>query len=577
VGLDDHLLHERKVPVVVANLEYDFVIIGSGAAGLTAAIAAHDRGLRPLVVEKTDKIGGTTAYSGGAIWLPNNHVARAVGVTDSREKGLEYMQACIGDVGPASSPERKAAYLDDGDRMVRFLEQAGFRWRPMLTYPDYYPERPGGMKGGRSLEGYLFDTKSLGDWAQHLRTSPSVPALPIYSDEGASFLLALRTWKGFGTAVKVVGVRALGGRLRGKHLVGTGGSLVGHLLKIALDRGIVIWRNSPFLELTLDDDKRVTGVVVTQNGERLQVAARRGVLLAAGGFSRNLEMRQRYQEGPLDLSWTLVGPGDTGEADMAAMEAGAVTAMMERAWWMPSVIDPASGTTYMIIWERCLPHSITVDSTGQRFVNEATSYLDVGTAMLKRNREVNAIPSWLILDARHRRSYPFANLPPGLTPKSAIKSGFLIKANTLEELASKIHVDPATLRQTVQRFNGFARSGVDEDFGRGNSAYDPLHGDPRVKPNPNLGAIERAPFYATKLFLGDIGTKGGLLTDEHARVLGSDGEPIANLYATGNTTATVMGDSYPGAGSTIGPAMVFGYIAAMQAARPASQATAARP
>lgn len=222
----------------------------------------------------------------------------------------------------------------------------------------------------------------------------------------------------------------------------------------------------------------------------------------------------------------------------------------------------------MLLWERSLPHSMIVDSAGERFVNESTGYLDFGDAVLQRNRTVSAVPAWLIIDARHRRRYPFGLMLPGITPKSAMRYGFLTKADTIDELATKIGIDPAALRATVQKFNGFAHTGLDTDFGRGDNVYDNFYGDPRTKPNPNLGAIEKAPFYATRVWPGDLGTKGGLLTDEHGRVLAEKAEAIAGLYATGNTTASVMGDSYPGPGSTIGPSMVFGYTAALNASRP---------
>jgi 3-oxosteroid 1-dehydrogenase len=548
--------------------EYDFVVVGSGAGGLTAAITAHERGLHTLLVEKTDKIGGTSSYSGGGLWIPNNHVIKDAGIADSRAEGLEYMNDLIsdaGDVGPASSPERKAAYLDEGPRMVRFLQDAGFRWRAVVGYPDYYPDRPGAKPMGRQIEGEAFDTRALGEWAGLLRSDPSMPSLILYNSEAADFLMSVRTLKGFRTAVRAIGIRGIGSRLRGRRLVTNGKSLTGQLLKLALDRGITIWRESPFVSLILDGDA-VTGIVVEHGGQSMRIGARRGVLLAAGGFSRNAELRTKYQEGPVDLGWTLVGPGDTGDADVAAIDAGAATAMMERAWWMPTIIDPATKVSRMLLWERSLPHSIVVDSSGQRFVNEATSYLEFGNTVLERNRTVDTVPSWMIIDARHRRRYPFALFPPGLTPKSAITSGFLVKAATLDELAAKIGIDAAALRSTVDRFNTFALRGVDEDFGRGRTVYDNFYGDPRSKPNPNLGTIERAPFYATKVWPGDLGTKGGLLTDEHGQVLRENGQPIPGLYATGNTTATVMGDSYPGPGATIGPAMVFGYTAAVHAA-----------
>jgi 3-oxosteroid 1-dehydrogenase len=299
------------------------------------------------------------------------------------------------------------------------------------------------------------------------------------------------------------------------------------------------------------------------------------VLLSAGGFAKNAQMRETYERAPTSTEWTSVPPGDTGDAIRAGIDIGAATALMDDAWWGPTLVDPATGTPSFILWERSFPHSIIVDSSGRRFMNESESYVDAGHHQYERNEQVPAIPAWLIVDARHRRRYPMATLPPGLTPRSALKSGFLTKAVTLDELAGAIGVDPAGLADTVERFNALAGAGVDEDFGRGRTAYDHVYGDPSNHPNPNLGTIERAPFYAVKVWPGDLGTKGGLLTDEHARVLREDSTPIPGLYAAGNTTASVMGRTYPGPGSTIGPATTFAYIAMRHLARgEASTATA---
>jgi len=284
------------------------------------------------------------------------------------------------------------------------------------------------------------------------------------------------------------------------------------------------------------------------------------VLLAAGGFAKNKEMREKYGS-PGSIEWTFVPPGDTGDAIRAGMSFGAATALMDDAWWFPALIDPATGNPIFLLLERSLPHSIIVDSSGARFMNESESYVDAVRHQFERNTKVPTIPAWLIIDARHRSRYPFGTFTSGFTPKSAFESGFVTKAETLDELATKIGVDPAGLSVTVRRFNDMARKGVDEDFGRGRSAYDRFFGDPRCKPNPNLGTLEKPPFFASRVWPGDIGTRGGLLTDENARVLREDGSPIPRLYATGNTTASVMGRTYPGAGSTLGTAMTFGYVA----------------
>ena len=538
----------------------DVLIVGSGAAGLVAALTADDEGLSTLVVEKSDKIGGASAYSGGGLWIPDNHVIKAAGVRDSFEEALTYMETVIEDVGPASSRERKVAFLRNGPEMVAFLERLGFEWMPGLGYADYYPDKPGGKAEGRGVEGKVFDVKRLGAWREHLLMNPLTPPIPLYTNEVGKFALMAKTRTGFMTALRAVGGRMIGRRLLGQIPMTNGRALVGRLLELNLQRNLPIWRSSPLVELIMRDGA-VLGAVVEHGGQRVHVRAQRAVLLAAGGFAKNAQMRATYEPAPTSTEWTSVPPGDTGDAIRAGIDIGAATALMDDAWWGPTLVDPVTGTPSFILWERAFPHAIIVDAAGKRFMNESESYVDAGHHQYERNQTVPAIPAWLIVDARHRRRYPMATLPPGFTPRSAYKSGFITKAPTLDELARKIGVDPAGLAMTVKRFNEMARTGVDEDFDRGRTAYDHVYGDPSHAPNPNLGTLEQAPFYAVKVWPGDLGTKGGLLTDEHARVVRESGEPIPGLYAAGNTTASVMGRTYPGPGSTIGPATTFAYIA----------------
>jgi 3-oxosteroid 1-dehydrogenase len=444
--------------------------------------------------------------------------------------------------------------------MVAFLERLGFEWLPGLGYADYYPDKPGGKAEGRGVEGKVFDVKRLGAWREHLLLNPLTPRIPLYTNEVGKFALMAKTGAGFMTAVRAVGGRMIGRRLLGQIPMTNGRALVGRLLELNLQRNLPIWRSSPLVELIVQDGA-VLGAVVERDGQRVRVRAQRGVLLCAGGFAKNAQMRETYEQAPTSTEWTSVPPGDTGDAIRAGIDIGAATALMDDAWWGPTLVDPATGTPSFILWERSFPHAIIVDAAGERFMNESESYVDAGHHQYERNQTVPAIPAWLIVDARHRRRYPMATLPPGFTPRSAFKSGFITKAPTLDELARKIGVDPAGLTRTVKRFNEMARTGVDEDFDRGRTAYDHVYGDPSNQPNPNLGPIEQAPFYAVKVWPGDLGTKGGLLTDEHARVVRESGEPIPGLYAAGNTTASVMGRTYPGPGSTIGPATTFAYIA----------------
>ncbi|WP_066586130.1 FAD-binding protein [Cellulomonas timonensis] len=546
----------------------DVVVVGTGSAAMTTALAVKESGKEPLVLESTELYGGSSAMSGGGLWVPNNPVMRDAGVSDSYEAARTYLDEVIGDVGPASSPERRHAFLTEGPAMVEFLRGLGFRFVYGRGYADYYPEKPGGMAIGRGIEGDRWDMRKLGAWGAKLR---GLIPMPVHTYEVASMNLSLRTVKGFLTAANVVGFQTIGSRLLGKKLVGLGNSLMGQMLHLALQRDIPIWLESPLVELIIEDGA-VVGVVVDHEGKRMRIGARHGVMLAAGGFAHNDEMRQKHHPHPITTEWTSANPGDTGEVIQAGIAAGAALALMDDAWWGPSVLKP-DGAAQFLLAERSLPHGFIVDAGGERFMNESESYVDAGHHQYERNATIAAIPAYLIIDSRHRSRYPFGMALPGMTPKKLIESGFMTKADSLEELAEKMGIDKDGLRRTAGRFAQFAATGVDEDFHRGDSAYDRVYSDPRVKPNPNLGSVSRPPFYAIKIYPGDLGTKGGLLTDEHARVLREDGSVIEGLYAAGNTSASVMGNTYPGPGSTIGPAMTFGYIGGRRAA--AKEATAA--
>jgi 3-oxosteroid 1-dehydrogenase len=455
--------------------------------------------------------------------------------------------------------------------MVEFLERLGFRWRAAVGYPDYYPEKPGGSTFGRAIEGALFDGRELGPWLPRLHRYPSVPSVPRHTNEAAKFALALRTLQGAATAARITW-RLFSWRLRGRVPLTLGASLVGQLLRLCVQRSIPIWLESPLVELLVDDGA-VVGAVVQHQGRRVRVRARGGVLLASGGFAQNREMRERHHPHPITTEWTSAPPSDTGDAIRAAQAIGAALALMDDAWWGPTAIMP-NGRPLFVLWERSFPFSIIVDSSGQRFMNESASYVDCGHWQYERHRTIPAIPAWLIIDSKHRRFYPFGFVPPMITPRSMTSERFLVRAETVRELAHRCGIDPDGLERTIERFNRMALVGRDEDFHRGESAYDRFYGDPRVRPNPNLGPLDKPPFYATAIYPGDLGTKGGLLTDEWARVLREDGQPILGLYAAGNTTASVMGRTYPGPGSTIGPACTFAYIGMLHAVRQLSDALA---
>ena len=531
------------------------IVVGSGSAGMVAAIAAKEAGLDPVVLESNNKVGGSSAMSGGGMWIPNNPLMKRSGVKDSFEDARKYMDLTIGDAGPASSPVRRETYLIEGPKMVERLESLGMRFHYGKGYADYYPELPGGSTLGRLVEPEPFDLKKLGAWQDKINLS--IP-IPVYTLDGVQISLSMRSFSSFLHTANVIGIRTVGSMLLGKKLAGIGGALIGQLLHVALQRGIPIWLNTPLVEL-IQEEGEIRGVIIEKDGKREELRGK-AVILAAGGFPHNNEMRQKYHPHPITTDWTVANKTNTGTAIQAGMAVGAATALMDDAWWGPCFID-SKGESQFMIWERSFPYSIIVDKSGKRFMNESASYVDCGHWQYERNQQVSAIPAYLIIDQHHHKYYPLGVGLPGAEPKEYFESGMLTKGDTLAELANKMGIDAAGLEATVARFNQFAINGKDEDFHRGDSAYDRIYSDPKVKPNPNLAPLTKPPFYCVKVWPGDLGTKGGLLTDEHGCVLDEKGNVIKGLYAAGNSSAAVMGHTYPGPGSTIGPAMVFGMLA----------------
>lgn len=539
-----------------ADQTYDVVVVGSGAAGLAAAMGAVDEGLSVLIVESTEKWGGSTAMSGGGMWLPNNALMRRDRVGDSREEALAYLQATVGDAGRATSQARKEAFVDGVDDLVATAERFGIAFARATDYPDYYPELPGG-KIGRAIEVEPLDSKILGPWWSTLRGA--LP-LPVKTDDVWLLGRAWSTPSGMLRGAKVV-ARAAGGALTGKRLVGIGTAFAtafGHA--VLVEHQVPLWLNSPLTRLLVEGE-RVDGVEVTRDGQPVKVRATRGVVLAGGGFESNPAWRRRYQGIDGHPSGN---PGNLGAPLELAMGLGAAVELMDDAWWGASVAASPGAMPSFIVGERSMPFSIMVDARGERFANESESYVDLGHHMLDHDK---GGAYWLVFDARatHRYLHTFA-LDPRAT-KAMKQAGIQVKSSTLAGLADQADLDPARFRATIERFNGFARAGVDGDFGRGDSAYDRYYGDPLVHPNPNLGPIEKGPFTAYRVVIGDLGTKGGIVTDADSRALRADGSVIAGLYAAGNTSASVMGRTYPGPGSTIGPATVFGLRAVRHLAR----------
>lgn len=537
------------------DLDVDVVVVGSGAGGMIAALVAATRGQRALVVEKERRWGGTSAYSGGGMWMPCNPLMAEDGEPDTPADALRYMDAVIGDVGPASSAVRREAFVDAAPKVVTFLRTLGLPVLRADEYPDYYPDQPGG-RIGRAVELDVCDGKALGTWLETLAQAPGTPPVAMTTRDVQYLPVAVRTLKGFFGTVRMM-LRTVWWRLTGRHPLGIGNAMLGWLM-VALQRaGVDLWLSAPMVEL-IEEDGAIVGIVVERDGALQRIRARAGVMLTAGGFARNASYRREHQA--VGDEFTSVSPGDTGDAILAGTAIGAATALMDDAWWGPTFMMP-DGQPAFAVYERSMPGCILVDVHGKRFANESASYIDVGHAMLDLETDGDGVATtWLVLDAHHRRRYLFGMAPPGITPGSWLSSGFLKTADTLDGLAAACGIDAEGLKATVARFNRFAETGVDEDFDRGATAYDRYYGDARVRPNPNLAPIAHPPFYAAKMVPGDLGTKGGLLTDEHARVLRPDGTPIPGLYASGNTTASVMGRTYPGPGATLGPSVTFAWI-----------------
>ncbi len=547
------------------DLTVDFVSVGSGGGGMVAALTADAAGASALVLEKQKLLGGSTAMSGGVVWVPDNPVMRADGIADSYEDAMAHFEAVVGDVGPASSAERRHAFLTAGPEMVSFLQERGVGFVYCPGYSDYYSAAEGGHDLGRAIEPVPFDGTVLGEWVGRLQPGLAQSlGLAVMTNEARSLSHYNRSVAAFATAARVA-LRTATARVRRQALLTNGASLIGQMLHIALERGIPVWTEAPLEDLVVEDG-RVVGVRTVRAGTPVFVKARQGVLLAAGGFAHNPDMRGEFGgDQPNRAKWSMANPGDTGEAMQTAMALGAQTDLMDEAWWLPSPRTGRFGQS-TLDQARQRPRTIYVDSAGKRFVNESNSYMEVGKAMYARNRTTRAVPCWLIFDDRYRKRYAHLRSRPGHFPRKLLESGRLKQAWTLDDLAHVCGIDSAGLAETVEAFNANAERGIDPEYGRGDSAYNLSLGDPNHKVHPCLGPLDEAPYYACEVLPGDIGTCGGLVTDDHARVLDGRNKPIEGLYAAGNITATVMGRHYLGPGASIANTMVFGYLAARDAA-----------
>ena len=541
----------------------DCLVVGSGAAAMTAALAAKAAGMQVAVVEKTDSYGGTTALSGGVMWVPNNRLIATQQDSDSTDQAMTYLQALVGN---RVSAERLRAFADTAPVMLDFLVDNGYlEVDTFVGFPDYFAELPGGKGANRSVEPRVFDGGRLGRHLNALRarTRPAAVAGIVGTMAELRALAEIRANPTrFFKAWHVV-PRSWWARITGRRLLANGNALVAWLRHALLEEQIPVFLNTAFEELIVRSD-RIAGARVNCDGRVVDVHAG-AVILGCGGFEHNESLRQQYQGAAATSAYSSGAPGNTGDGIDAGIRAGAATDLMDDAWWAPTVLLD-DGKPQIVIFERGKPGCVIVDQQGRRYVNEAAPYNEVVKAMRDQYRaRGGAVPSYLIFDQTYRDRYPFLSMLPGVTPQRYLDSGVLVRADSLDELAALTGIDAATLRATLTRFNEMAQEGRDLDFQRGEFAFDRFSGDPSVKPNCCLAPVASPPFYAVKLYPGDLGTKGGLLTNANGQVLRTDGTVINGLYAAGNASASVMGETYPGAGGTIGPAMTFGYIAGMHA------------
>lgn len=555
------------------DLRVDWLVAGAGAAGMTGAIVAHQLGGSVLVTEKTSLYGGTTAKSGGVAWIPGNHRQAEVGIHDSTEEGYTYLKGLIGDT---VSDARISAYAHRASEMLQFMmRHSHVHYSALPKYMDYYEHLPGYKFGGRSMDNAPINLRKLGPDAKTIRLGHYDGLLLPFNvtvEEGQRL-------QAMGTGAYLLGFRLLlrylldlPGRLKDKrdNRLTLGPALVARLRLSLQDRNIPVWLDAPVQELLLDNG-RVCGALVNRAGKVQRIHAARGVLLATGGFSHNADMRRQYQQHPIGSDWTAAAPGATGDAVTMGTQIGAALGFMECAWWSPTYRIP-DGRVLALIAGKSNPGSIMVNRQGKRFANEAQPYEDLVKAQYASEaRGEGAIPCYLVFDATYRSKYAVGHIKPGKVEhdnrlsSANFESGLLTRADTLEELADKLQIDRGALLETVRAFNHHARLGEDPVFGRGATEHDRYYADQSVSPNPSLGPIDTAPYYALRCEPGDLDTKGGVLCDEYARVLRTDGTVIEGLYAAGNASAAVMGNCYPGAGATIGSAMTFAYIAAQHA------------
>lgn len=551
--------------------EFDVVVVGSGAGGMSAAVTAAKDGLKVLLVEKTDRIGGSTAVSGGAIWAPLNAQTDKVGHPDSRDKVWAYMRNTVGDAAPAAM---QRAFLDAAPSMVDWFDKHTEVKLSGRTYsPDYYPDREGAALGGRSLDPQMFDGRLLGARFRHLRDPlPEFMVLGgmmITLTDAKHLLAVTQSFNSWREGMKLV-LRFFSDRLRGYHR-GTrlvlGNALAARLFKSVLDGGVPYWLNAPLQALHVDGTG-VLGITVLRDGQPVTVRSRRGVVLATGGFPWSEALRKELYPHPTG-PWSMSPQGNSGDGIQLAREAGATlgTGHASAAFWAPvSILKRPDGSEVRyphLVWDRAKPGLMAVNSAAERFVNESASYHEFVSCMYRAHQTTPTFPAFLVCDSAFIERWGMGLALPGGRPRAHLeRAGYLVKADTLVELAARLGLDGSQLERSVARFNEWALKGRDDDFGKGSTAYNRYLGDADHQPNPCLGPVQTGPFYAVKVYAGDIGTAVGIRCNEHAQALDSQDQPIRGLYIAGNDMHSVMGGQYPAPGITLGPAMTFGWLAA---------------
>jgi succinate dehydrogenase/fumarate reductase flavoprotein subunit len=563
--------------MIQENMTVDVLVVGTGASGMATAITAASQGLKVLVVEKEARFGGTTARSGGWLWIPGTRLATEQGIKEPAGAAKDYLKH---ETTTHFDEARVDAFLENGPKAIDFFTQKTcVQFDMPAVFPDYHAEATGGQPGGRSMVTRPFDGRELGQRIKQL--APPLPELTVFGmmlgsgPEIKHFMRAFKSVTSFAYVTKRLAKHFLDvlGHGRGMTLT-NGNALAGRLAKAAMDLDIPVWLSSPVKKLVVEFDG-VAGALVQHEGKTIRVNATRGVVLACGGFPHDAERRkQLFPHAPTGKEHYSPSPeANTGDGlRLAEAVGGRVDGTIPHAAaWVPASVttrpDGSKGVMPHFI-DRAKPGVIAVTPKGKRFTNEGNSYHDFVQAMVTACKGESEVSAWLLCDHKALRNYGLGCVAPSPLPIGRhLKSGYLKRGQSVAELAKKIGVQPSVLEATVSEFNQGARTGDDPAFGKGSKAYNRYQGDALVTPNPCVAPLESGPYYAIKLVVGDIGTFAGVVTDEKTRVLDASRKPIKGLYAVGNDAASVMGGNYPGAGITLGPALTFGYVAGLQLAK----------